>query len=261
MKKISIFSIVLSLFFCQSILSKPITSLFFDVETIFESDDMKASGYIGKWDSVKYIASTGHKPSQEELFKQLKNVDALSKEMTFNSNLDMPLIFSDWLSQKQNNEKLKEIIRKFLSNSSLAAIEIKILLAIVNMMLTPEHLADIQKVRSKIETLLKTLQQKGYKLYLVGNWAHINSLKNKHSQIFKYFQNSIVSGDSHFIKPYKEHYEYILEKTKTNPSNALWIEVEQKFATRAKKYGYNVILVDKNYNSITAGLKQAGISV
>lgn len=262
MKNLSILIALLSAIFSHPLGAKQIATILFDVETIFESDDMRASSYIGKINALRYIASTGHKPSQAELFKQLKGVKALSTEQTYNNNLEMPLILVDWLSQKQNNNKIKEIIEKYLSNKNLSDIEVKVLVAVVNMMLTPQHLADVQKVRPKIEALLKALYQKGYKLYLVGNWAHINSLKAEFGDIFKYFHGSIVSGETHLIKPYKEYYANVLEKYNIKADQALWIESEQKFSSKAKQYGYNVVLAsDKSYNSIVSGLNSFGVTL
>lgn len=263
MKKSSIIIILLSGIFSLNISAKQITTILFDVEAIFESDDMRASGYIGKINALHYIASTGHKPSQAELFKQLKPVKAISTEQTYNNNLEMPFILADWLSQKQNNAKIKEIIQKYLSNKNLSDIEIKVLMAIISMMLTPQHLADVQKVRPKMDNVLKNLRQKGYKLYLVGNWANVSSLKAEFDDIFKYFHGTMVSGDNHLLKPYQEYYEYVLEKNNIDASQALWIETEPKFASKAKQYGYNVIVsdTDKVAQSITSGLRSFAINI
>ncbi len=261
MKKSSILIILFSGIFSLNISAKTITTILFDVEAIFESDDMRASSYIGKINALHYIASTGHKPSQSELFKQLKPVKAISTELIYNNNLEMPLIFVDWLSQKQNNSKIKETIQKHLSNKNLSDIEVKVLMAIISMMLTPQHLADVQKVRPKMESILKNLRLKGYKLYLVGNWAHINSLKTEFSDIFKYFDGTTVSGDNHLLKPYQDYYEYVLEKNNIEAGQALWIETESNFASKAKQYGYNIALTDKTAHSVMNGLRNFGIHV
>ena len=262
MKKSSILVILLSGIFSLPIMAKQITTVLFDVEAIFESDGMRASSYIGKLNALHYIASTGHKPNQAELFKQLKGVKALSTKHTYNNGLEMPLILADWLSQKQNNSEIKDAIQKHLLNKNLPDIEVKVLMACVSMMLTPQHLADVQKVRQKMDTIVKALRQKGYKVYLVGNWAHINSLKQKFGDIFKYFNGTLVSGDNHLLKPYKEYYESVLEEGDINESQAIWIETEQKFASKAKQYGYNVILTsDKTYTSIISGLQNFGIAI
>jgi FMN phosphatase YigB (HAD superfamily) len=261
MKKIFLILSAFILIAFTTIYPKNITSIFFDVEAIFTTDEMKASSYVGKINSIRYITQLGHLPSQENLFKQLKGIKALSRDTTHNNNLEMPAILCDWLAQLQSNGKIKEIIQKHLSNKNLSDIEIKVLLAVVNMMLTPQSLADVQKVRPKIDQLLKTLRQKGYKLYLVGNWAHISSLKNQFSDLFNYFSSAIVSGDTHHLKPLHEYYQDVLKKTSTNSEQALWIETESKFVSRAKHYGYSVVFFNKDYSSLITGLNNFGISV
>jgi len=240
---------------------KNITAIFFDIEAIFTTDDMKASSYIGKINSLRYLSHVGHLPSQEALFKNLKGIKAISHQVTYNNNLEMPLILSDWLAQLQNNTKIKDIIQKYLTNKNLSEIESKVLIAIVNMMLTPQSLADTQKIRPKIEQLLSSLRQKGYKLYLVGNWAHINSLKSYFPQIFNNFSGTIMSGDIHKLKPYQDYYQDVLAKTNTDSNHALWVETESKFASKAKQYGYNVTLFSKDYHSLLSGLRVFGINV
>jgi len=239
-----------------------ITALFFDVESIFQTDSMRASGYVGKINSLRYLSHVGHLPCQEDLFKQLKGVKAQSTQVTYNNNLEMPLIFSDWLALLQPSSKIKDTIQRYFTNKNLSDIEVKVLLAVVSMMLTPQHLADTQKVRSKMEQTLQMLKQKGYKLYLVGNWAHISSMKSEFPEIFRYFNGTFMSGDIHLLKPSAEYYQYVLQTTGINPSQALWIEVESKFKSKAQQYGYNVLgYSSDDYRSLVNGLRQFGITI
>lgn len=217
-----------------------ITALFFDIETIFHTNSMRASSYIGKIDSLRYLSAVGRLPSQEDLFKQLKSVKAQSTQVTYNKSLEMPLIFSDWLTTIQTNNKLKETIQKYFSNKNISDIEKKVLFAIVSMMMTPQHLADTQEVSSKMETLLKKLKHQKIKLFLVGNWAHIASMRTEFAHIFKLFDGVFVSGDIHLLKPTQEFYNLVLQKSGILSNNALWIETESKFIARAKNYGLHV---------------------
>src|SRR3990167_4232491 len=158
---------------------KKISALFFDVESIFRTNSMRASSYIGKIDSLRYLSAVGHLPCQSDLFKQLKPIKAISTQVTYNNNLEMPLILSDWLSAAQSSQKIKDTIQKYFANKNISEIEKKVLFAIVCMMLTAKHLADTQEVSEKIESLLAKLKHLKVKLFLVGNWAHIGSLKDR----------------------------------------------------------------------------------
>jgi len=238
---------LLSFFFIglpSKIYPEKITSIFFDIETIFKVDTIRASSYVGKIDSLRYLSQVGNLPSNEDLFSQLQPIKAQSTEITYNKNLSLPLILSDWLTNKQSSIKIKNIIQKYLTNKNITDIEKKVLIAIINMMLTPQHLADVQKINSKIEKLLHTLKQKGYRLYLVGNWNNIESLKLEFPELFNLFHGTFVSGSIHLLKPSEEFYSHILQKTNISAENALWIDTEQKFIKRGQQYGYKVIEYD-----------------
>lgn len=242
--------------------SDHITTIFFDVESIFETDSMRASGYVGKIASLRYLSQVGHLPCQEDLFKQLKPIKAISTQVTYNNNLELPLILSDWLTNKQSSTKIKEIIQKYLSNKNLSDIEVKVLLAVISMMLTPQHLADTQKTRSKMEHTLQKLKQSGYKVYLVGNWSNINVMKMHFPEIFQYVHGTFMSGDIHLLKPQQEFYQYILQQTNSSTENALWVETETKFNAKAQQYGYQSFRYNPaDYYSLVSGLKQFNINL
>lgn len=260
MKKIVLFLTILSnfsIFFPKT----AIKAVFFDIETVFYTNKLRASGYIGKIDSVRYIASVGHTPSQEDLFKQLESVKAESTETTYNNNLKMPLIFSDWLTAKKSGSKIKEIIQKYFMNKNISDIEKKVLLAIVSMMMTPQHLADTQQADTSIIKLIEKLKQQGIKVFLTGNWAHISSLKTAFPDIFKLFTGVFVSGDLKILKPNAEFYHTVLNQSNFTAEQVVWVETEPKFISKARSYGMHVITYNQNsYSALVQGLKQLGIS-
>lgn len=238
MKKLSLLYAFLALLTTHNNFGYAIKAIFFDIEAIFQTDSMRASSYVGKIDSLRYLSQVGHLPSQQDLFNALKPIKATSSQITYNNNLEMPLILSDWLTNAQPREKIQDIIKRYLSNKNISDIEKKVLFAVVSMMLTPQHLADTQKIRSKIETILQALKQQHYKIYLVGNWSHIHSMRQEFPELFTLFSGIFVSGDIHTLKPHAPFYEYILNKTGIAKNNALWVEIEPNFAQNATKLGY-----------------------
>lgn len=261
MKKLALFLACLSSLSSICLYPK-ITTLFFDIEAIFHRNLMRASSYVGKIDSLRYLSSVGHLPSQEDLFKQLKSVKAQSTQVTYNKNLTMPLIFSDWLAAVQSNTKLKDTIQKYFAHKNISDIEKKVLYAIVSMMMTPQHLADTQEVSGKMETLLTKLKASKVKLFLVGNWAHIASLRSEFPEIFKFFDGVHVSGDLHLLKPTEEYYNAVLSKSGIAAQDALWIETESKFATAAKSYGLQVATCNPDHHDeLIKTLRSHGFSV
>lgn len=267
MKKLALVSTMIGLFFTSTpIFSKNVTqkilAIFFDIETIFYTNKMRASGYIGKINSLRYASHVGHLPSQEDLFKQLKPLKAKSTEITYNNNLEMPLIFSDWLLATESSTKIKDTIQKYFANKDISEIEKKVLFAIVSMMLTPQDLADTQEVNAKIIKVIEKLKQQNVKIFLTGNWANITSLKMRFSEVFGLFNNVFMSGDLHLLKPSARFYQTVLTKSGMLENNCVWIESEPKFITQARKCGLNTISCPKdNHDSLLQGLRTLGFSV
>lgn len=258
-----LFLIFIIFFAAQKIQSRHnVSAIFIDIEAIFQTDSMRASSYIGKIDSIRYLSSVGRLPSQEDLFKQLKPIKAKSTQVTYNNNLELPLILSDWLTALQSANKLKETIQKYFNNKNISEIEKKVLFAIVSMMLTPQHLAHTQKVSSKMENLLEKIKRSGIKIYLVGNWAHISALKSEFTHLFSLFSGIYVSGDLHILKPSSKYYQTVLDKSGINADNAIWIETEPKFIAKVKKLGMNVISYNHdNHDHVIRALRQYDIAV
>lgn len=262
MTKNQILNIVTVLLFTASTIHPKITAIFVDVTALFQTNSFKASGYIGKIDAIRYIASAGHKPNEETLFKTLQGLKAKSTVVTYNNNLAMPLIFSDWLAAVESNTKLKEMIQKYFSSRNISDIEKKVLFAIVSMMMTPEHLANTQEINTKIKQLLEKLKAQKIKLYLTGNWAHIASLRSMFPEIFALFSGVYISGDLHLIKPDSNFYTTVLTKANITAEQALWIETEPKFVSAAQSIHMNVAsYADKNFEFLTQSLRKFGITV
>ncbi|MBI2353150.1 HAD hydrolase-like protein [Candidatus Dependentiae bacterium] len=227
---------------CQT--KEPISAICFDIETILTTDDMKASSYVGKVKSLMYATKIGHLPCQKDLFSKLEKVPALSHLTTYNNNLSMPLIFSDWLINKQPASSCLNKITSFLENSSsekIPSIQKEVLENIAKMMLNPSALIDTQKVISSTEKLIEQLKQKGYKLYLTGNWAHLETLQKEFGRLLKNFNGIFLSGKLKALKPHQDYYDTVLGEIKINPSNILWIEKEPHFIASMKKHNFNVI--------------------
>lgn len=259
MKKMILFIAILALI-AINMQACEITSIFFDIETIFQTDSMRASGYIGKFDSLRYLSSKGNLPCQEDLFQQLKPIKAISTKTTYNKSLEMPLILSDWLTMLQPSNKINDIIAKHLNERSISDTEKKVLLAIVSMMLTAKNLALTQKVSSKMISMLEELKHSNYNLYLVGNWAQISTLRSEFSSLFRLFTGVYTSGELHLLKPQTEFYQKVLNLSGRQTNKTVWIETEPKFISIAQQLGLNVISYNNNcIDDITKGLHKFGI--
>lgn len=267
---ISLLSILLIACSTISTYTYDIKAIFIDIEALFETNDMKASKHVGKINSIKYLTKVGHVPSQADLFKQLKAVPATSTEVVFNQNLEMPLIFSDWLLGVQPVATLQTAITKYLASAKTSAvtgknitdIEKTILENIVDMMFTPSKLAGTQQTTSQMPKIIDQLKAQGYKVYLAGNCADILAFKKEFDKVFAKLDGFYSSGKLHLLKPYQAFYKEVLLQTHVSAAQALWIETEDRFVKNATKFGYNVVQFnpDKPKN-IHQELQKFGIKV
>jgi 2-haloacid dehalogenase len=123
-------------------------------------------------------------------------------------------------------------------------------------------LADTQDVSSKMQSILEKLKIQKIKLFLVGNWAHIASLKTEFPDVFKLFDGVFVSGDLHILKPSLQYYNLVLERSGIAAGQALWIETEPKFITLAKSYGLQVASYsNEKPDELVKALRSYGILV
>ena len=236
-----------------------IKAIFIDIETLFETHDMKASKYIGKIDALRYLKQVGHLPNQNDLFKNLTGVSAQSTLTTYNNKLVMPLILSDWLLNVEPTTHLLKKSLLFIEKSRLSDIEKRVLSNIIKMMMDPAKLVDTQQVVSTTEKLIKLLISNGYKVYLVGNWAHKNSLQKEFHKTLQSLHGIYLSGQLHLIKPYQEFYNTVLEKTAFDTNQSIWIEKEAYFTNKAKSYGFQALTYNKH--SIIQDLKALQIKI
>lgn len=240
----------------------PIKAICFDVETILETDDMRASSYVGKVDSLRYLRQVGHLPCQNDLFTQLMKVPADSTEFTYNNELKMPLVFSDWLMCVQPANTLLTKILNFLENAKITDIEKTILSNIIKMMFTPTSLIDTRKVIKPAEQLLNQLKQNGYKLYLTGNWIHVDVMQQKFDKLLSNFSGIFVSGKLKKLKPSQDFYNTVLQRINLTAADVLWIERESNFVSKAKQYNLNMILFNPKYTKDTIkDLQKFGINL
>jgi len=223
---------------------------------------MRAANYVGKGNSLKYWGKVGHMPNQQDLFKSLLKMPADTDLQTYNNDLKMPLVFSSWLINSTPASKLLQEILNYLQKSNLSPIEKTVLGNVVDMMLTPDKLIDIQKPINETLKIASELRSKGFKVYLVGNWSNLSSLKTHFSQMLSTFNGVYLSGTIHTIKPYQDFYEYILEKTDTPINQAIWVEREGEFIKKAKSYGYHVASFNaKAPKALASELSHFGINI
>ncbi len=257
--------VLIACFTTYSLLSSPIKHIFVDISAIISTSTMAAAKHVGMINSVRYGAVVGHTPTKSDFFKALGNVPAISPCQTYNDNILMPCIFSDWLLGLKTNKQIKTIIYNYLDNSDLSHIEITIFKNITNMMMTPSALIETQCVVKDITKILFNLKKAGYKLYLIGNWdKESENLLMKLLQGYNLPQNHdcYFSSKAKKLKPDPEYFTCLCSHFKATPKECLIIDTEKHHTLAARNSGISTILLhNHNASQLKSELARIGITL
>lgn len=114
-------------------------------------------------------------------------------------------------------------------------------------------------LNKELATLIKKLRTN----YLLGTLTNIIPLHNKEreeSGIYNLFQFNLLSFEQKMIKPNKEFYNLIFEKTALKPEEILFIDDYEPYLKPAKELGMKIILFTNN-NNLLKDLKKFNIDI
>ena len=101
-------------------------------------------------------------------------------------------------------------------------------------------------ISDEITSLIKSLKEKGYNLYILSNTSKevVNHFKN--NEIFKYFDGFVLSYKINMLKPNDGIYKFLLKKYNLVPEECLFIDDREDNINTAKKFGINGRNVNKD---------------
>lgn len=240
-------ALVLFFFASSNLQSSPIKHIFIDINAIITPSATAASKIIGIINSMKYTAIIGHIPCRADFFKALKNVPAITDQVTYNENMAMPAILCDWLLGLQTNNAIKSTIYHHLEKSNISEIEKTIFKNISLMMMSPTTFIDTQYVIKEFGKILHMLKKMGYTVYLVGNWD-----KESEPMLIQLLQGHFMPGAKHCyfsnkakqLKPNTQYFDLLLKQYNiVNKHECLMIDVEKSHAQAARSFGFSTILL------------------
>jgi FMN phosphatase YigB (HAD superfamily) len=252
-------------FTASSVTCNQIKHIFVDISAIISTSTMAAAKHVGMINSIRYSAVVGHTPTKSDFFHALQDVTAISQDQTYNDNLLMPCIFSDWLLGIKNNKQIKTVIYQHLDNSDLSNIEVTIFKNIANMMMTPASLIETQHVVKDITKILFNLKKAGYKIYLIGNWD-----KESEPLLMKLLQGyhlpeahlCYFSSKAKKLKPTSDYFKETCSHFHTIPKETLIIDTEKHHALAARHAGIQTILLhNHNPSQLKTELARIGIKL
>lgn len=160
-------------------------------------------------------------------------------------------------SSKHNfvDEKLHDVLKNFdlgkFSEEDILEYFLKYKGVTVNKSELQDQIDSYLKLDTKLVELIKQLKTDGYKTVLLSNANH-TFFDRKIYPTFPEFKNIfdeiIISSEVGMVKPEADIFLYTLEKTKTRPEEALFIDDSESNVTAAVKLGMNGYL----YTSLDA---------
>lgn len=255
------------LFFISSAQIKAIAikHIFVDINALINVSPKAASKVVGIINSMKYMSWVGNIPTRLDFFKALKNIPAESNQVTYNDNLTMPAILSDWLLDLQTNNAIRSTIHSYLEQSCLSEIEKTIFKNVSSMMMNPALFIETQYVEKDIAKILYSLKKLGYTIYIIGNWDKESEpylMKLLSSNFLPDIRYCYFSHKAKLLKPHHAYFEQMLKYFHIEKTEALIIDVEKYHAQFARNLGFNTILLHgHSANQLKSELNRIGIRI
>ena len=106
-----------------------------------------------------------------------------------------------------------------------------------------DSISVMHKTRDFVMPWLTELKKKGYRLYILSNYAQNTYDKTYHDLPFLEVMDGIVfSFQCHYIKPENEIYEHLLQTYNLVPSESVFIDDKADNIQKAKEYGIHGII-------------------
>jgi HAD superfamily hydrolase (TIGR01509 family) len=149
----------------------------------------------------------------------------------------LPQIMCDWLKGTVNSAQLLKAVDD-ASAGKKRSLELAIITSIAKMMFTPELLIESQSWVPETIEFVKKLKKQGYKVYIFSNWDPSFALmKEKYPEIVGLFDDIVISGDIHLIKPDLNYYYRAIEKCGIDINRAIFFDDQEVNVKAAQSIG------------------------
>lgn len=123
------------------------------------------------------------------------------------------------------------------------------------------HVYTMVKEYSYSKELVKSLKEKGYKVYLLSNYAKGHFEKDQKIFTFiPYVDGGVISHQIHHVKPEPEIYRELIRRYGINPHEAVFLDDLEANLQGAKPFGFHTIQV-KSLEKLLQDLRSLGVEV
>lgn len=123
------------------------------------------------------------------------------------------------------------------------------------------HVYTMVKEYSYSKDLIKSLKEKGYKVYLLSNYAKAHFEQDQKIFTFMpYVDGGVISHQIHHVKPEPEIYRELIKRYDIIPHEAVFLDDLEANLQGAKPFGFHTILV-KSREQFLQDLRSLGVDV
>ncbi len=219
---------------------------------LFDTDTIKVVRQIGIKDALWYLAQyRSTRMFQNRFYETLHRIAQRYPTLIPIKDPDgtiMPQLMVEWLRGTHANKLLLERIVTAINKNPdwfFNATEQRIMAAMARAIFDPEQFVASRKHLPDLIPLIIQLKNRGAKLYILSNWdkESFALLKKRFPEVFRLFDDHIISGEVGHLKPEPEI--FIHTHTKTPHFHICFLDDQQDNLEAGKQANWYTILVNK----------------
>ncbi len=203
-----------------------------------------------KWAAVKELglmnALKNRHTMKHKLYEVLNHIQEEGNDCNahdYQGNI-LPGLMCDWLCGIKTTAELRDLALPAIEdNVSWFAnkTEQEVIYRLVRMMFTPERFVHTRKLLKEGAAFVKACKEKGYRLFVLSNWdpESFALMREQYHVFFSLFDEIIISGDLHAMKP--QHQMYTMITSLLPGQSCIFIDDQQENITAAQEYGIHAI--------------------
>jgi FMN phosphatase YigB (HAD superfamily) len=249
---------------------------------LFEPDKLGVANEIGLHRFVSYMLLDWQNPNIEKaLFTILEGIPsnfqypvADWKPAGSAEGTSLPPIMCEWQAGTKTGAEIIQLAHKRIEKLSKEGYfhsnrEEALLKATIQTMFNPHVLArnvypvpEAVKLLKDCAAVRNSNGTRKHQLIAFSNWDHLSfeSFYKRNQKVFNIFDDIVISGHIHRIKPYKDAFQYLIDTLHLNPQDCILIDDQQVNADGAKACGMKALVINgKDYDDLRIKLIKYGI--
>ncbi|HEB41691.1 MAG TPA: HAD family hydrolase [Candidatus Dependentiae bacterium] len=249
-------------------LTKPTTIIFDIPGVLFKENRATLRQKIGIRSLASYAITHWKNPSTVcfDLLETMSKHPAHQPSVLFRvEGKIMPRCIVEWQQGYKTCDQvwteLVNFIKQMAQQNYFRSIQEKNLTQhILKLIFDTQQLPELTKPVMPMIDLAKQLKEAGYQLLLLANVPHelYSTIKNIYPEIIELFDGSIISCQTHILKPDKQMFKKLLDTYQLNPDQCILIDDKEESVAAAQELGIRGITYKKT-SLLIQRLKELGI--